>query len=44
VFGTVTPFADVSYVDNDFSTSKYNFATKELNGAVVVSAGLNLKF
>jgi len=44
VFGTVTPFADVGYVDNDFSTSKYNFATKELNGAVVVSAGLNLKF
>lgn len=43
-FGTLTPFADVSYIDNNFSISKYNFATKELNGAVVVSAGLNLKF
>jgi len=43
-FGTVTPFADVSWIDNNFSLSKYNFATKELNGAVVVSAGLNLKF
>lgn len=43
-FGTVTPFADISYVDNNFSTSKFNFATKELNGAVVLSAGLNLKF
>lgn len=43
-FGTLTPFADVSWIDNNFDVSKYNFATKELNGAVVVSAGLNLKF
>ena len=43
-FGTLTPFADVSWVDNNFKYSKYNFATKELNGAVVVSAGLNFKF
>jgi|LakMenEpi03Aug12_release.lakeMendotaPanAssembly.Ray.scaffolds.fasta_scaffold416266_1 hypothetical protein len=43
-FGTLTPFADVSYVDNNFSTSKFNFATKELNGSVVVSAGLNFRF
>ena len=42
-FGRLTPFADVAYIDNNFSVSKYNFATKELNGAVVVSAGLNLK-
>jgi hypothetical protein len=43
-FGTLTPFADVSYVDTNFSTSKFNFATKELNGSVVDSAGLNFRF
>ena len=43
-FGTVTPFADVSWLDNNFDVRNYNFATKELNGAVVVSAGLNFKF
>lgn len=43
-FGTLTPFADVSWIDNNFDVRNYNFATKELNGAVVVSAGLNLRF
>jgi len=42
--GTVTPFADVSYVDNNFDVRNYNFATRQLNGDVVVSAGLSLKF
>jgi len=44
VVGTVTPFAEVSWLDNDFSVGKYNFALKEASGTVLYAAGISLKF
>lgn len=44
VVGTVTPFAEVSWLDNDFSAGKYNFALKEASGTVLYAAGISLKF
>lgn len=44
VVGTVTPFAEVSWLDNDFRVGKYNFALKEASGTVLYAAGISLKF
>ena len=43
-FGTLTPFASVGWYDNNFSTTKYNWATREFSGDVVYSGGLRLTF
>lgn len=40
----VVPFVEVSWTDNNFDVSSYNFATTELNGDIVVTAGLNVTF
>jgi len=42
--GVLTPFASVGWFDNNFSTAKYNWATREFSGDVVYSAGLKLTF
>lgn len=43
-FGTLTPFAEVGWFDNNFNSARFNWATKELSGAVVYSAGLKFNF
>ena len=42
--GTVTPFVEVGWFDNNFDTAKYNWATREFSGTVVYTAGLKLNF
>ena len=42
--GFVTPYAEVGWVNDSFGASKYKFATREFNDAVVVAAGLKLTF
>jgi hypothetical protein len=42
--GTVTPYAEVGWFDNDFKTKDYNFATREFAGTVVYSAGVKFTF
>ena len=42
--GVITPFAEVAWLDNDFSVGKYNFALKEASGTVLYAAGISLKF
>jgi len=42
--GTVSPFAEVGWYDNDFDVASYNFATEELTGEVVYSLGLRASF
>lgn len=42
--GIVTPFVEVSWLDNDFRTSNYNFALTEASGRVLYAAGISLKF
>jgi len=43
-WGTLTPYAEVGWYDNDFNTTKYNWATREFSGTVVYAAGLKLTF
>lgn len=43
-WGTLTPFAEVGWFDNDFNTAKYNWANREFSGTVVYSGGLKLTF
>lgn len=43
-WGTLTPFAEVGWFDNDFNASKYNWANREFSGTVVYSGGLKLTF
>ncbi len=42
--GTLTPFAEIGWYDNDFDVANYNFATEEFSGDVVYSLGLRLNF
>lgn len=42
--GVLTPFVSAGWFDNNFSTAKYNWATREFSGDVVYSAGLKLTF
>jgi len=42
--GTVSPFAEVAWIDNDFDVANYNFATREFSGDVVYSIGLRVSF
>jgi hypothetical protein len=43
-WGTLTPFAEVGWFDNDFNAAKYNWANREFSGTVVYSGGLKLTF
>lgn len=43
-FNHLEPFAEVGYYDNNFSVSNYNFAVKELNGAVMAMGGIRWNF
>lgn len=42
--GGFTPYAEVGWVDNNFNASKYKFATQELTGEVIYSAGIKYTF
>jgi len=43
-FGHLEPYAEVGWLDNNFSVSKYTLATKEFGGEVVAMGGLRWKF
>ena len=43
-FESVTPFVQVSYIDNNFDTTTFNFATTDFDGDVTVVAGVNVAF
>ncbi len=43
-WGTLTPFAEVGWFDNDFNRANYNWATREFSGTVVYAGGLKLTF
>lgn len=38
------PYVEVSWADNDFDVANYNFATTELDGDIVVTAGVSVTF
>ena len=40
----LSPFVSVNYVDNDFDTQNFNFATAEVDGDVIWSGGLSINF
>ena len=40
----LAPFVSAKYVDNDFDTQNVNFATEELDGDFIWSAGLAINF
>jgi hypothetical protein len=43
-FGNLTPYAEVGWFDNNFSGTKYNWATREFSGTVVYTGGIKLTF
>jgi hypothetical protein len=43
-FNHLQPYAEVGYYDNNFQASKYNFASQEFSGDVVVLAGVRWNF
>ena len=44
VVNHLQPYAEVGYYDNNFQASKYNFASQEFSGDVVVLAGVRWNF
>ena len=40
----LSPFVSAKYVDNNFDTQSFNFATEEINGDFIWSAGLSINF
>ena len=40
----LSPFVGVNYVDNDFDTQNFNFATDEVDGDVIWTGGLSINF
>lgn len=40
----VTPFVEVGWLDNDFDVTNYNFATREYDGDITLTAGINVVF
>jgi hypothetical protein len=43
-FNHLQPYAEVGYYDNNFQSSKYNFARQEFSGDVVAVAGVRWNF
>ena len=43
-FNHLQPYAEVGYYDNNFQSSKYNFARQEFSGDVVAIAGVRWNF
>ena len=43
-FNHLQPYAEVGWYDNNFSASKYKFASKEFSGDIVAVAGVRWNF